>query len=296
MALNVLLLEHAETLADLDRAQTYVVVFVQSEGTFYYWDGNSWEPTAGGGGGSLAIGEEVTGGLPGSVLYIDAAGDLGNDADFTFDPATGELGLTGSIDLSGNLGMVGDLGVTGAVGITGNVVVTGLFETSDDVEINGDLSLPTAASQITVAGTLTLSGSATVSYLAPSGTPVPTKINIPNFAPPGFGQIVAMGLPSSAPDNARVMLICDARTVAHQPSVNLLSPAENEISGPSWHGRETVLHYTVSSHLLALPLGSAAPTDAHIEPGHAVLYYGATDAFIRIRKLDGNYELITLPF
>src|SRR5690606_32998401 len=38
--------------------------------------------TGGGGGGSVTIGDPVTGGDPNSVLYIDGAGDLAQDAGF----------------------------------------------------------------------------------------------------------------------------------------------------------------------------------------------------------------------
>jgi hypothetical protein len=39
--LNDLHFMHADTLADLDEAQTYLVIFVRSEGAFYRYDDNT---------------------------------------------------------------------------------------------------------------------------------------------------------------------------------------------------------------------------------------------------------------
>lgn len=51
MALNRLSILTADTVADLDNAQVYVIVFVRAEGSFYYYNLNDeeWQPVPGGG-------------------------------------------------------------------------------------------------------------------------------------------------------------------------------------------------------------------------------------------------------
>lgn len=86
--------------------------------------------------------------------------------------------------------------------------------------------------------TLTLSGSTTVDFVSPVGSNLPTKINVPLFNPGAFGQIVALGLNSSAHANARVMMLADQRSAGHQPTLGLLSPDEQYIFGFSWDGSD----------------------------------------------------------
>jgi hypothetical protein len=80
----------------------------------------------------------------------------------------------------------------------------------------------------------------TVNYVTPLGTSIPTKINIENFNPAAFGQVLAMGLPSTALSTTRVITVLDARASTHQPSIALLSPDEAQVFGLSWDGSNTV--------------------------------------------------------
>src|SRR6516162_7860697 len=63
------------------------------------WNGSTWAPTAGGGGG-MSIGGAVTGGTNLSVLFINPAGVLAQDnPHFTFDPVSNilDVGVTGDL-------------------------------------------------------------------------------------------------------------------------------------------------------------------------------------------------------
>lgn len=87
-------------------------------------------------------------------------------------------------------------------------------------------------------GALTLAGTGTALFTTTKPVPaqVPTKINIPAYDPGDFGQILAFGLPSGSSSTARAISVFDARATAHQPSIAVLSPNENEIGGFSWDG------------------------------------------------------------
>ena len=109
------------------------------------------------------------------------------------------------------------------------------------VGINLGPSLPTlTGSGLEIGGALRLSGGFGAlmadSFTTPVGSSVSTKINVPLFDPGNFGQIVALGLPASASISARVLSALDARTVAHQPTLAVFSPDENNVVGFSWEG------------------------------------------------------------
>ena len=103
----------------------------------------------------------------------------------------------------------------------------------------GSGTLPTLASAgIDVKGALRLEGGASYadSYTTPNGSSISTMINIPNYDPGGFGQLLAMGLPSTANSTARAVSLFDARTTAHQPTLSVFNPAENSTVGFDWNG------------------------------------------------------------
>ncbi|HET9412057.1 MAG TPA: hypothetical protein VFO38_04375 [Candidatus Saccharimonadales bacterium] len=104
-------------------------------------------------------------------------------------------------------------------------------------------NLPTLANEgLEIRGALRLSGSAdSISdlYTTPLGNTVDTMINILNYDPGGSGQLIAMGLPSTANSTSRAITLLDARAGAHQPTLAVLSPNENQIGGFSWDGSNT---------------------------------------------------------
>ncbi|MBX3022816.1 MAG: hypothetical protein KF799_14170, partial [Bdellovibrionales bacterium] len=110
------------------------------------------------------------------------------------------------------------------------------------VNATGQVGIGTTApnSTLEVAGTLRLSGTTSESFVTPGTSSVPTKINVPVYDPGAYGQIVAMGIPSTTPITARVITLADARTAAHQPTLAILSPDEAQIMGLTWDGSNTV--------------------------------------------------------
>ena len=105
-------------------------------------------------------------------------------------------------------------------------------------------NVPTLQGQgLEINGALRLSGGGGSTYAdtftTPVGSSVDTKINIPLYNPGNFGQLVAMGLPSTASTSSRALSLFDARTVAHQPTLGVFSPDEQNLIGFSWDGSNT---------------------------------------------------------
>lgn len=118
-------------------------------------------------------------------------------------------------------------------------------------------------------GPLRLSGTGTDTFTTPQTNTVPTKINIPVFDPGNFGQIVAMGI-GDINANRRVMSLFDGRTAAHQPTLAVFSPDENNLIGFSWDGSNTIGYVKNTTGLVGLQgrifyaIPNSAPTDADI--------------------------------
>ncbi|MDE2588658.1 MAG: hypothetical protein KGL95_03190, partial [Patescibacteria group bacterium] len=112
----------------------------------------------------------------------------------------------------------------------------------------------------TLSGALTLAGGATNPsiFLTPVGSAVTTKLNVPLYDPGSYNQIVAMGLPSSANANARVISLFDARTTTHQPTLAVFTPDENHLAGLSWEGSNTDITFknSLSTGGILLTMGT----------------------------------------
>jgi hypothetical protein len=102
---------------------------------------------------------------------------------------------------------------------------------------------------------LRLGGTSQTSYTSPLGTPVNTKINIPNFDPGLYGQLMAMGLPASSDSTARAISVYDGRLSAHYPSIQAVSPNESQVGGFSWEGSNTTFRVKNSSTTIAFNVG-----------------------------------------
>ncbi len=113
-----------------------------------------------------------------------------------------------------------------------------------------------------IKGALRLSGGSAQSdrYITPVGSSVPTAINVANYDPGSYGQIIAMGIPSSAQSTSRVLSLLDARTVAHQPTISVFSPSENDVFGLSWDGSssDSYLKSTASGTIYLQPASTNA--------------------------------------
>ena len=114
---------------------------------------------------------------------------------------------------------------------------------------NGRVGVNTSSPQSTldVNGTLRLSGSVAENFTTPLGVNVPTKINIPIFDPGNFGQIVSIGIVSTASANDRVMTLFDPRPTSHQPTLGVVSVDENNMIGFSWEGTSTDAYVKTTS-------------------------------------------------
>lgn len=88
-------------------------------------------------------------------------------------------------------------------------------------------------------GALRVGGSTTLNATTPIGGSIPTKIDIPLFTLGAFGQLLVMGVNAASPTTARAFTVLDARTVPHQPTINVLDPTENYLLGFSWDGSNT---------------------------------------------------------
>lgn len=130
------------------------------------------------------------------------------------------------------------------------------------VAVGGDMGSSTPSLDgfgLQVQGGLRLSGGSAAGmtdvFTTPMGSSVHTKINIPLYNPGAYGQILAMGLPSTADPTARVLSLLDARTGAHQPTLTVFSPDENQVLGFSWDGSNTNAKVKTSSDSLTLQAG-----------------------------------------
>lgn len=151
----------------------------------------------------------------------------------------------------------GDLDVTLAADTRLNIgTSTGpaIISINDDRIITTDNdSLLSVNGLITVNKGITIQGSTT--YQTPGGANLSTAVNIPNTTLAAYGSIFAFGLPASSHSTARGMLIADGRTSAHQATIGVLSPNEDQIMGLSWNGSNTTGYLSNTASSLALQGG-----------------------------------------
>ncbi len=165
---------------------------------------------------------------------------------------------TGSVGIGTN-SPANELDVNGAVAIGG--AYAGLATApSGGLIVGGNVGIgtPTPGTTLEVAGALRLSTSTTDNFVSPLGSSIPTKINVPLFDPGAYGQMLAMGLPSSAQTTERVITMVDARTVPHQPTIEVLSPNESQFFGLTFNGSNTAA-YVASSVDLGFIANSYTP-------------------------------------
>lgn len=133
--------------------------------------------------------------------------------------------------------------LNGRVGIGLGASTTPTLQ-NEGLEIKGALRLSGA------------SGSYDDAYITPNGGTVNTLINVVNYDPGASAQIMAMGLPSTANTTSRVISLFDARASAHQPTLAVLSPDQNQIGGFSWDGSNSTFLTKTSSNNMALQANS----------------------------------------
>lgn len=136
-------------------------------------------------------------------------------------------------------------GATPGTAQTGHINITGTAAV-------GDLQVASGGGLSAANGALTLGGTNTATYTSPVGNSMNTKIKIPSFDPGAGGQIVAFGLTSGANGTSSALTIVDARTSAHTPSIQVLSPDETKSFGLSWDGSNSTAVIKTSASNVAL--------------------------------------------
>ena len=100
-------------------------------------------------------------------------------------------------------------------------------------------------------GALEFAGTQTATFTTPVGSNVGSKIAIQAVDPGSFGQILALGVPSSAQGSSRVVSLFDARAAAHQPTIAIFSPDETQAAGFSWEGSNSTAYVKTTGGNLA---------------------------------------------
>lgn len=188
-----------------------------------------------------------------SLLVGNAAGNTGVTT-FQLNALTNQTGNLFSALSSGSVVVTG-ISPTGAALFQNSVNSTGALMVKNAAgsnlltidSLNSRLGLNLGGSNLPsvtfdMVGALRLAGgvSDTTSFLTPGAASTPTKINIPLYDPGYSGQVLAFGVPSTAGVTSRALTLFDARTVAHQPTLAVLNPAESDGVGFSWDGSNTV--------------------------------------------------------
>lgn len=164
---------------------------------------------------------------------------------------------TGSINLNTANGLRVKTTTDSTTGVNVKTSIDNNMFTIDTVNsrigINlGSDNLPVLATTgLDMKGAIRLSGangSYADNYVTPLGGSIQSAINIVNYNPGPFAQLVAMGLPSTADATSRVLTLLDARTGAHQPTLAIISPDENQYMGMSWEGTNTVAYLKASAN------------------------------------------------
>lgn len=131
--------------------------------------------------------------------------------------------------------------------------------TNSRVAIN--TTAASATETLQVEGSLRVSGGTYGSYTTPNGTVINAKVSVDNINPSAFGQVMALGVTSSANTTARVLALFDGRLSTHQPSLALLSPNENNVLGLNWNGS------SATGWLMTSDLSSGNTSDVGVRSG-----------------------------
>jgi hypothetical protein len=194
----------------------------------------------------------------------------------------------------------------GIAGATGNIYTT--YESS--MTVGGGFVVQANTAVFNAGIRITNSGGSFQNYTTPGGALLQSAINIPNYTLADYGTILAMGITSASPDTARALLVADARTAAHQPTIGILSPNENQIYGLSWEGSNSTAYLKSSEYALRIRL-SGNQDVAHFDTSNIYLnrYTNATagltvntnsnDAFVvqnasAVELLKANTNTLTL--
>lgn len=235
----------------------------------------SW--SACGGGGGLTVGTTtITSGTATRLLYETSGNVLGEISGVTSNGtavtatadnlvATSPHFITTIDDTNGNAlvsitatgSAVNSVGLANAA--TGNgPTISAVGETNVPINIS-----PAGTGALNVSAPLNMTGTGTVTYTTPgTAASIQTKIALPSLSLGGFAQLVALGIPSSSNATGRVLSLFDARSVAHQPTLAVFTPDENNLGGFSWDGSNAIfgIKTTVTNGIISLLGGFGAIT------------------------------------
>ena len=169
-----------------------------------------------------------------------------------------------AVSASGSLSVQPKTDSTGAFSVKtslgNNMFTVDTLNNRVGIGLGGSTQPGVTGTGVQIQGALRLSGSGvlandTDTFVTPVGSSVATKINIPLYDPGNFGQILALGLPSTASGSSRAISLLDARTAAHQPTLAVFSPDENNVFGFSWDGSNSVGYVKNTANDIALQGG-----------------------------------------
>lgn len=137
---------------------------------------------------------------------------------------------------------------------SGNAILT-LNENTSNVSVAWNRNLQVDGTANFAKG-LTIQGATTAAvYTTPLGASLGTAINITNHDQAAYTTLLAMGVTAASDSTARGLLVADGRTVAHQATIGILSPDENQIAGLSYDGTNTTVSLKNSASTVSLQGG-----------------------------------------
>jgi hypothetical protein len=139
--------------------------------------------------------------------------------------------------------------------------------TNSAVGINlGSTNTPSIDNGLQVNGSVHISGSGLDDFITPDGATVATDLSVEVQTLADFNQVMALGISSSSTANSRVLTVFDDRAGAHQPSIAVISPNENEIGGFSWDGTSTdfLVKNSAASGAIGLNIGGNTKLQANV--------------------------------
>lgn len=238
-------------------------------------DGNIAIITTGGGGGGTPGGGNTQLQFNNAGAFGGISGATSNGTSVTFGSAnliaTFPIIGTGIFDPNSNEQITFSVASSAVNNLDFSNAATGVAPTISTVGDDGDIVMllsPKGNARLESTAPLRLSGTVSDSFITPQASSIPTKINIPLYDPGAFGQVVAMGLPTSAGANRRVMSLLDGRAGNHQPTLAVFSPDETQVAGISWNGSNSEVTFANSGVITRFNNGSIASIVAIIPPGN----------------------------
>lgn len=259
------------TSVDWNQSVLWLSVNVGGTAVSPVWDGEML-PFRRAGAAAYALNAKKVGGLDTTQLVQLAQGSVQGDASLNSSIFINKTGASGNIlQLQKNgvdsltLSNAGLLTLAGGLTVNNSVLFQNAANSTTALNVKnqtsnniftvdtsngrlgvnlGGTAVPTlSAGGIEVKGSLQLTGGLADAdtYVTPLGASVSSRINIVNYDLPAFGQVFAFGVTSTSNSTSRGLTVSDARAGAHQPTIAVLSPDENQVGGLSWDGSNTGL-------------------------------------------------------